>query len=81
MVAPGNRVLLVQNGVHGPGNGLAVVNVHAALFVNVQPQEILGALPHILHVPQLAAMLLHDGFRESGYLLGDLHETILSFGQ
>ena len=52
-VAAVDGVMFVQNGVHGPGNGLAVVNVHAALLVNVEPEEILRALPDVFHVPQL----------------------------
>ena len=41
--AAGKGIFLVQDRVHGPGNGLAVVNVHAAFLVDIQPQKILDS--------------------------------------
>ena len=73
MVGPGDGVFFIQNGIHGPGHSLAVVNVHAALLVEVQPQEILAALPDILHVPQLAAVSFHNGAGEFRHQFRHLH--------
>ena len=73
MVGAGDRVLFVQNGVNGAGDGLAVVDVHAAVLVNIQPQEIFAALPDVFHVPKLAAVFFHDGLGEGRHLFGNFH--------
>ena len=78
MVGAGDRVLFVQNGVNGAGDGLAVVDVHAAVLVNIQPQEIFAALPDVFHVPKLAAVFFHDGLGEGRHLFGNFHGYTLS---
>jgi hypothetical protein len=75
MVTVGDRVLFVQNGVHGPGYGLAVVDVHTAVFVNVKTQEPIGAFPDVFHVPKAAAVLFYHRLGKLPYLLGDLHKN------
>ena len=73
MIAVGDGVLLVQDGVQGPGDGFAVCDVHAAVFVNVDPEEPIRSFPDVFHVPQPAAQTFHNGAGEAGYLLCDFH--------
>ena len=50
---------------------------NAALFVEVQPQEILASLPDIFHVPQLTPLGLHNGAGEFRHQFCHLHWLFL----
>jgi hypothetical protein len=77
VVGFGNGILLVQNGIHSAGDGLAVGDIHAALFFDVEPQESLGALADILHIPEGAAVGLYHRLSEGFYLFSDLQNNRL----
>ena len=78
MVALSDGVSLVQQGIDGTGDCLAVGDVHAALLVQVQPQETLVALADVLHIPKLAAVGFHDGLGDLGNDVGYFHQTHLT---
>ena len=74
MITFGNGILLIQNGIHGTGNRLAIGDVHAAILINIQPQETLRAFPDIFHIPQCTAMLDDDRLGKLGNDLGNFHK-------
>ena len=80
MIAFGDGILLIQDGIHSTGNCFAIVDVYAADLVDIQTQEPFAAFPDIFHVPQRAALFLHHGFGKLPDLFSDLH-TILPFQQ
>jgi hypothetical protein len=73
MIAFGDGILFVQNGIYRPGDGLTVGDVHAAFLVQIQPQKPLRAFPNILHIPQGAAVGFHNGLCKLRYDVGNLH--------
>ena len=74
VIAFGNGILLIQNGIHSTGNGCTIGNIHAAVLIDIQPQEALTAFPDIFHIPQSAAVAFHNGLGKCGYLIGDFHK-------
>ena len=75
MVAAGDGVVLVQDRVQGPGDGLAVRDIHAALLVDVNPEEVVRALPHIFHIPQAAPVGGDHRLGKLGHLLRNLQRN------
>ena len=65
--------VLVKDRVDRPGDGLTVIDVHAAVLVDVQPQEPVAALLDVFHVPERAAVRLHHRLGKRPDLIGDLH--------
>ena len=74
IVAVRHGVLFIEDRIERAGNGLAVGDIHAAVLVDVQPQEPLSALADIFHVPERTAVRLHDRLGELRHLFGNLQE-------
>ena len=75
VVALGDGVGLIEKGIDGTGDGLAVGDVHTALLVQVQAQEPLVALTDVLHIPELAAMGFHNGLCDLGNDISYFHQN------
>ena len=73
MIGALEGVLLVQDRVHSAGDGFAVVDVHAAFLIQVQPQVVLAALTDIFHIPEFAAVCFHDGLCKACNQIGYFH--------
>ena len=70
MIAFRNGIPLIQNGIQGPVDLFAVVDVYTAILVDEDPQLPLAAFPDIFHIPQLAAEAFHHGLCKGGDLIG-----------
>ena len=64
--------VFVEHRVDRARDRLAVVDVHAAVLVDVQAQEPFAALADVFDVPKLAALLLHQRLGKLPNLFRDL---------